>query len=400
MRRLAGPLLVLVLVSGCVAQDADPTTQELPPVADVSAPAATAAQEPAPLEPAAPLLVNMTGELRKSAAELTVPAGTYRLVHLVYDNALWGEASPWDGDAAVSVGLAWDVAGDGVVMHAFGFAAPSFAEPRPIRPYVDFAPVTGKGWTGSSVFSSCSGCEGDAPRHEAAWLIGGTGPSRVRIGVVDGFDGAEALWDRPAVAVRADAETKEAFAGFAVRATILAEEFRLQGGIVQATWDDTVVPGLGVQRKSSFTAQADAVEPGISSVALIVQEQAGVDDWTYHLDVPGLQGEWSGPWVHEPSQGSYLLTATGQVQPPLVRAQGNIGAGRLEFEAARTFTGFTEPTGLVRLQYEAVTIGHAGVDLDALFGWETSVPPAPDQALQVRHCVASSLRPDIRCADA
>ena len=409
MRRSAAVLLLLALLAGCLGQTApdtagpgevaqadEPTRVGRSPVDAAKEEEDDKVRSPGAGQLSAPLLVNVSAQLRKSAAEVVAAPGEFLLVRLVYDKEIWGEEEPWDGSASVLVGYAYDINGSGVYMRAFGFQPPSFSDERTIRPYVDFFPVEGKGWGWSSTSSSCSGCDESVPRHESALLVGGPGGATLRIGVLGDEDDPESLWDRPAVVVGADAGTKDAFAGYAVRVVSLASETSAVMGALTASWSDALAPGVALQRTADYSGKVVATEPGILSARLYGRETAGVEQWSYSMAAPQLSGGWDGVWLHEPYGAATFLTLTGAAYPPLVYAQGNIGVGDVLFEAHRTTTAASEPTGLVSPSLELAILGHAGVDLEALFGWDTDRLPSPDAGFEVLDCMETSLEPGIR----
>ncbi len=372
-------LLGFLLIAGCTEVPKDQVVDAAPTVS--AAAASDAAPTPIPDASAEmPALADVSASLRTSAAEIVVPAGEFHLVRLVYTKEVWGETEPWDGDAAVEIFMAYRTEGKGVFMRAFGFASP-FADDEPIRPYVSFSAVEGEGWAWSSTSSSCSGCKAGVPEHETAWLVGADQPVTLRVGIPKSSDAdPEALWDRAAVPIRADAATTDAFTGIALRQATLGSEFQYQDGMVQATWSDAVASGVAIERTSDYLGEAMVQEGGIFAVRLVALETVAAEEWSYSLVAPGQDASWQGSWVHEPAGVTGYATLTGLVYPPQVSVQGNVQPGALAFEVQRKFTGASDPTGLVSPSYEAVTLGHAGVDLDALFGWDTSRPATPNSS--------------------
>ena len=404
MRRLPSAwLLVLLLLSaGCLeadpglavaAQPAAPPSPAPQPPAD---PPGRPRHDPAP-PPFRPLVVDVSAQLRQSAAELTVPAGSFGLVRLVYDEAVWNESRPWDGEAIAWTAFAYHMAGDGVFMQALAMRPADYEEDQALRePVIDFFPAHGDGWWYGYLWSTCTGCEG-VPRHERAWLIGGAGDTTLRVGLVEEGQDAEVLWTRPAVQVRADAQTRDAFAGVAGRLTYQGSEGRFQFGVMSAEWGDPLAPGASLQRWSHYHGEAAVLEPGILVAKSHMRELAGAEDWSYSLEAPGLDRGGSGRWTHDP------LYVGGEAPPGVVSdsrilAQGNAAPGPVRFGVERTFTGAGDPTTTVAYEYEAASLGHAGVDLDALFGWPTGEPAPPEAGrASAWDCGATSLSPVPSC---
>lgn len=392
--------LVLALASGCVEKKNDASDPSgsgaMPPTAAATTPPA-AVSAPNPVVPV-PLLIEIDGtKLRKMAAEIHIPQGEFRLVRLIYTAAVWGEKEPWDGSADVVIGVAWHTpASNATFMRAFGFEP--FTEGDPIRPFVDFYPFSGDGWSYSITSSSCSGdgC-GDVPAHETAWLVGASdGNVTLRIGVLPGDPEPEELWDRPALSVQQDVTTRDAWSGLGFQYTVLLQNYEATAGVLQVTHDAALVlpTGTSQQRTTLATASADIVEPGIFAASMYANDLLGLEQWAYTLSAPGMEAAWEGPWPHSPA--SFYLTLAGVLQPPRFSAQGDVGTGTVSLQVRRDFTGQDDPTGLGSLQYELIEIGHAGVRLGDLFGWDVERPPFPSSGMAM--CERTSLLPGLaRC---
>lgn len=378
--------VVALLLAGCVAEEAEPESSDAivsddPVVQDAieradQATANASEDGPAPL----PFLVDLDGDLlRDGAAELVLPAGSYGIVRLVFTADVWGEDEPWDGSASAMAGVAFR-GGEGVGMSAFGFRP--FGGDEPIRPYINFVNTPDDGWGGLSVRSSCSG-DCAIPEHEYAFLVGSAGNATVlRIGMIDDWnDVQDDLFGREAVPIQADAVTRDAFAGLAYRVVYLAQTYEDATGIMEATYDGG--PGAatytGVERTTDFHAEADIVEAGIWAASMGGQDLVGAEQWSYTATAGDASHGAEDTWVHAPN--SYLLAASGAFWPPLVQIQEIAAPGPMAFDAERVFTGQDDPTGLASYTYEGASVGHAGIDVVDLYGWDLGdVVPADGSA--------------------
>ncbi len=336
-----------------------------------------------------PLLVEATDLLTHGAAVIEVPAGSYRLVRLVFDENVWGEEEPWDGSASTEIKLEWDAVDAGVLMTAFGFAPASFEDDHVIRPYVDFYPIEEEGWLGMRVASSCSGCDESLPGHEVAFLLGSPNQTlTARLGL--GWDSnLQTLTEAP---VRADAQTSEAFAGFGFRFVAGSTSLEYVAGALEMQWGGTELPTFtGVQRTTDVHSFSNVTEPGIATFQYAARDAAGMALWNYSLQANGTDVAWQGPWVHTPILP--MPAVNGVIWPPRAVFQGNIGTGTLSVEVHRNFIGQADPTGLAQVSYDLAMVGHAGLDLDALFDWRSEATPWPDTQDSAA-CIGSSLLVD------
>jgi hypothetical protein len=326
-----------------------------------------------------PLLIEVDDELRDGAAEITVPAGEFRLLRLLYTPAVWAEPQPWDGTAQVTITQSWKTTGSGVYMRAVGFGSPFEAE-RTIEPFVGFLPIAGDGWAGSRTSSSCSGaCGDDPPAHDSAVLLGSLdAPVTIRIGIQNEWD-PDALWERPPIAVRADAATHSAVAGLSVRYVVVAQETRVVLGDMVTEWSAAVdgTPVAHVERTTDASMDFNVTQRGIMAFALWGIDTLGIEKWSYAVEAAGIKAGWDGPWLHAGPYGT-LLALAGALQYPVATLQAYAEPGPVHVEAHRLFTGVDEPVGLVWPQFEIVEAGYAGVDLDALFGWRSVRGPTPN----------------------
>jgi hypothetical protein len=73
---------------------------------------------------------------------------------------------------------------------------------------------------------------------------------------------------------------------------------------------------------------------------------------------------------------SAMLGMAGVTQAPILQRLGHAGAGGLELRVEQSYTGAIDPTGLVLPSFEVANVGHAGLDLRALYGWDVGGPPS------------------------